>query len=168
MKFYAKKICITSIFIFTVASLYAQKITNGSFHILANESSVYLSIDYVDSKIAKIPFDIFIEGEDNWDEGYRDITKKLIMSANKKSHGIKYISKKTENYQLVLKVIKVDNDGETRGNLLLLDKDDNVIAVAESFYAEGGRFGSQMNLMSDAAERLGGKIAVFIKKQIKH
>jgi hypothetical protein len=32
---------------------------------------------------------------------------------------------------------------------------------------DAGRFGSQMNLMGDAAERLGKKVAKFIEKAIK-
>ena len=79
---------------------------------------------------------------------------------------MKYLTKKTENYQLVFKVITVDDDGETNGNLLLLDKDGIVIGEAEKFNANGGHFGSQTNLMGDAAERLGKKIAQFIKMQI--
>ena len=94
------------------------------------------------------------------------ISLKLVKEANRHGGGMKYLTKKTENYQLVFKVITVDDDVETKGNLLLLDKDGNVIGAAGKFNVNGGRFGSQTNLMGDAAERLGKKIAQFIKMQI--
>ena len=109
---------------------------------------------------------MFLETEENWDEGYGDILKKYVVAANQKSNGLKYKSNKTSNYQLVFKAVKVDNDGETRGSLLLLDADGNIVGVAEKFHAEGGWFGSQMNLMGDAAENLGKKVARFINLQI--
>ena len=57
---------------------------------------------------------------------------------------------------------------DTRGTVpfVTLDKDGNVIGAAGKFNVNGGRFGSQTNLMGDAAERLGKKIAQFIKMQI--
>lgn len=53
-------------------------------------------------------------------------------------------------------------------NLLPLQWFCNIIAVAEKFHAEGGRFGSQTNLMGDAAETMGKKVGNFIEKQIKN
>lgn len=162
-----KKWYLTAILVFGVASVKAQKVSNGSFRVLANETAVSLSIDYTASRIDKVPFDVFLEGENQWDEAYKDISLKLVKEANRYSGGLKYLNKKTENYQLVFKAITVDDDGETYGSLLLLDKDGKVIGEAEKFNANGGHFGSQTNLMGDAAERLGKKIAQFIKKQIK-
>ena len=162
-----KKWYLTAIMILCVASVKAQKVSNGSFKVLANETAVSLSIDYTDSRIDKVPFDVFLEGENQWDEAYKDISLKLVKEANRHSDGLKYLNKKTENYQLVFKAITVDDDGETNGNLLLLDKDGIVIGETEKFNANGGHFGSQTNLMGDAAERLGKKIAQFIKKQMK-
>ena len=162
-----KKWFITAIMILGVVTVNAQKVTKGSFRALANETTVSLSIDYTDAKIDKVPFDIFLEGEEKWEEGYREIMLKLIREANRSGGGMKYSSQRTGNYQLVFKALKVDRDGETTGNLLLQDKDGNVIGEAEKVNANGGRFGSQTNLMGDAAEKLGKKIGQFIKKQIK-
>ena len=92
---------------------------------------------------------------------------KFILEANKNSDGIQYFMKKNENYQLVFKAISVSKYGSTTGNLVLLDKNENVIGVAEGFEAQGGRYGSQTNLMSDASEELGKIIARYINKQIK-
>lgn len=161
-----KYLIVTAIMILNAVVLHAQKITEGSFSVLTNESAVLVKIDYTNSTIAKVPFDIFQE-EENWDEGYKDILKKFVLAANRKSKGLKYSPNKSANYLLVFKAIKVDNDGETRGTLLLLDKDNNTIGVAERFHARGGKFGSQMNLMGDASERLGKKVALFINRHKK-
>lgn len=154
-------------FLLSVMSLNAQNVTKGSFDPLANEKSVRITIDYSESTIDKMPFEAFLEVEENWEEGYHDIMQKLLKSVNKYGGGLVYSAIKETNYQLVFKATKVDRDGETYGYLLLLDKGDNVIGAAEKFNANGGSFGSQTNLMSDAAERLGKKIAQFIKKQTK-
>jgi hypothetical protein len=148
-------------------SMQAQKVVKGSFSALANESAVSVKIDYTDSRIDKVPFEIFLEGEENWDEGYREILFKFVKAANQNSSGLKYLTKQTENYQLVFKAVTVDDDGNTTGSLCLMDKDNQVVAEAGKFKANGGRFGSQMNLMGDAAERLGKKVAKFIEKAIK-
>jgi hypothetical protein len=162
-----KKIGFIALFLLGVISIHAQKITKGSFCDLANVKMVNISIDYKESKIDRMPFEAFLETEEKWEEAYKDIMLKLIKSANQNSGGIVYTSKQTTDYQLIFKAIIVDRDGETSGNLLLLDKDGNVIGEAEKFNANGGHFGSQTNLMGDASERLGKKIAQFIKKQIK-
>ena len=161
-----KRWYVTAMIFLGVVSVNAQKVTNGSFSVLTNETAVSLCIDYTDSKIDRVPFDVFLEGESKWEEAYKEISLKLVKEANRHGGGMKYLTKKTENYQLVFKVITVDDDGETKGNLLLLDKDGNVIGAAGKFNVNGGRFGSQTNLMGDAAERLGKKIAQFIKMQI--
>ena len=114
-----------------------------------------------------MPFEVFLETEEKWEEGYKEIMLKFIKSLNQNSGGIFYTSKQTTDYQLVFKAIIVDRDGETAGNLLLLDKDRNVIGLAEKFSANGGHFGSMTNLMGDASERLGKTVAQFIKKQLK-
>ncbi len=162
-----KRISILAVILMSVISIHAQKVTKGSFGVLANEKTVNITIDYKDSKIDRMPFEAFLESEEKWEEGYKEIMLKFIKSLNQNSGGIIYSSKQTTDYQLVFKAINVDRDGETSGNLLLLDKDGNVIGFAEKFNANGGHFGSQTNLMGDASERLGKKIAQFIKKQLK-
>ena len=162
-----KKTCLILLTILSVASSYAQKVTKGSFSALANEKTVSISIDYSESTIDKVPFEAFLEVEDKWEEGYDEIMLKLIKSVNRNSGGIIYTKKGETNYRLVFKATSVDRDGETNGYLQLLDKDDKIVGVAEKFNANGGSFGSQTNLMGDAAERLGKKISQFVRKQIK-
>lgn len=162
-----KKFCLASLFFLSISFLNAQNVTKGSFESLSNEKSVRITIDYSESTIDKMLFEAFLEVEENWEEGYHDIMQKFIKSLNKYGGGLIYSAKKETNYQLIYKATKVKDDGETYGYLLLLDKGGNIIGAAEKFNANGGRFGSQTNLMSDAAERLGKKIAQFIKKQTK-
>lgn len=162
-----KKNLVFSILFLGASSLFAQKVTEGSFAVLSDVDVVCLSIDYSDAMIDGVPFEVFHEGEENWDKGYRDILIKFIKGANRKSDKLKFLSKKPDGYELVLKANKCDRDGETYGSLILKDKDGKVVAKADKFNAEGGSYGSQMNLMGDAAERMGGKVARFLKKQMK-
>lgn len=162
-----RRINIALIMILCSVCIHAQKVTKGSFSVLANEKTISVSIDYSDSKIDGVPFDIFLEGEENWNDSYRDIIIKYMKAANQNSDGIIYSTKQSGNYQLVFKATSVDRDGETTGYLQLLDKNDNEIGTAEGFNANGGSFGSQANLMGDASKKLGKKIANFINKQIK-
>ena len=161
-----KKLFIIAMIFWGVTSIYAQKVTQGSFRALASEKNVSASIDYQEAKIDKVPFEVFVEGEEEWDKDYKDIQLKFVKAANRTGGGLMYVTKETGNYKLVFKAKEVDDDGETTGDLLLLDKDNKVIGVAEKFHARGGRFGSQTNLMGDAAERLGKKVGSFIVKAV--
>ena len=154
--------------LFISLTMSAQKITHGSFASLTKEKRVSVKFDYTESKIDYVPFDVFLESEENWDSGYRDIVLKFVKAANQSGGGITYSSKEeADNYKLVFKAKKVDRDGETSGSLVLLDKDGNIVGIADGFNANGGKFGSQMNLMGDAAERLGKKVARFIVFNLK-
>ena len=161
------KFVVFAMMVIGVTSIHAQKVTRGSFCALANENIVSVTIDYKNAKIDKVPFEVFVEGEEEWEKDYKSILLNFVKAANRSGGGIKYVTKPTCSYQLVFRAIVVDDDGETTGDLLLLDKNSNVIGVAEKFHAEGGRFGSQTNLMGDAAERLGKKVGSFIKKAAK-
>ena len=161
-----KKILFAIALFSTTVSLYSQNVTKGSFDALSEESIVSLKIDYTNALINGIPFDIFLDIEDNWEKGYKEILLKLISSVNKASQSIKYTTKETCNYHLIFKANKVDRDGETYGSLILLDKEGNTIGEADGFDADGGTFGSQMNLMGDAAEELGNSIGKNIQKLI--
>lgn len=161
-----KLLLLLTLFISLTVS--AQKITRGSFVSLAKEKRVSVKFDYSESKIDYVPFDVFLESEENWDSGYRDIVLKFVKAANQYGGGMTYSSKEeADNYTLVFKAKKVDRDGETSGSLILLDKDGNIEGIADGFNANGGKFGSQMNLMGDAAERLGKKVARFISFNLK-
>ena len=162
-----KRFFFISIMILGFVSIQAQKVIKGSFGILANQSVVSVKIDYTDSKIDKVPFELFLEREKNWDKGYRDILYKFVKAKKKKSDGIMYLIKDTLNYQLVFKATIVDDNGSTKGFLYLIDRDNRIVGEAGAFKANGGRFGSQMNLMGDASERLGKKVAAFLRKQMK-
>ena len=162
-----KRICFTTLLILCGLSIHAQKIKNGSFHALANESKVNLTLDYTESTIDNMPFETFLEVEEHWEKGYREIVLKLIKSANQYSNKLIYTTKKETNYQLVYKAISVSRTGYTNGYLILLDKDKNVVGETDNYYINGGRYGSQLNLMGDASENIGKNIAKFINKQIK-
>jgi len=149
------KFVVFAMMVIGATSIHAQKVTRGSFSALANENIVSVTIDYKNAKIDKVPFEVFVEGEEEWEKDYKSILLNFVKAANRSGGGIKYVTKPTGSYQLVFRAIVVDDDGETTGDLLLLDKNNNVIGVAERFHARGGRFGSQTNLMGDAAERLG-------------
>lgn len=163
-----KKYILSILFMSCFLLLHAQKITRGSFASLAKERRVSVIIDYSESKIDYVPFDVFLESEENWDSGYREILMKFVKAANQSGGGMTYSSKEeADSYKLVFKAKKVDRDGETSGSLVLLDKEGNIVGIADGFNANGGKFGSQMNLMGDAAERLGKKVARFIVFNLK-
>lgn len=161
-----KKILITALMFVCVCSSYAQKVTYGSFDVLANEREVCVKLDYTGAMIDDLPFDVFLETEDNWDKGNREILLKFIKEANKEESGILFLTKKETKYILVFKAISVSGRGTTIGYLNLLDNEDNIIAKTDNFKARGGRFGTHINLMGDAAERLGEMVGSFIKEQI--
>ena len=76
-----RKVYLCAVFLLSIVSMHAQKITKGSFIVLANEKTVNVTIDYNDSKIDGVPFEAFLESENKWEEGYNEIMLKFIKAA---------------------------------------------------------------------------------------
>lgn len=111
---------------------------------------------------------MFVELETNWEEGYKELTAKFLAESNDKLNGRLILSaKKQTDLKLVVKVEKVDNDGETYGKLYLYDKNNEVIAISSKIHGEGGRWGTQLNLMGDAIQRVGKQVGSFLLRYVK-
>lgn len=155
-------LCITS---------YAQQVKEGSFSILKTEERINFEIDYSQATIYNLDYEDFILGEDDWTDDYHELVSKCMMEANDKLSGIIMFSNKIKtNYKLIFNVIRVSGNGTTNGNtygnLILMDDTNQIIAEAGSFYGKGGIFGSKTNLMGDAIEVIGEKIGIFLKERI--
>ncbi len=87
-----KKLSLSVTMILCVVVLHAEKVTKGSSSFLARENTICVKIDYSDSQIDRVPFDVFLEGEENWEEGYREILRKYVKAINQHGGGIKYVT----------------------------------------------------------------------------
>lgn len=98
-----------------------------------------------------------------------EICFKFIDAANEELSRGFYLTGNKERisrYILKLHVISVDPDGETSLYAMVFDTMGKKLIYQKLYNANGGHFGSLVNLMGDAAERLGKKVGKDIKKNI--
>lgn len=150
-------------------ALSAQKVESGSFDRLAKSSDnvINVRIDYSDARINNMTFEDFVAIEGSWEAGYNTIMEKFLKEANDKLKDFFLSYSRESGLKLVIKVDKVDKDGETYGKLYLYDENGEVIAIASKINGEGGRWGSQLNLMGDAAANMGSQIGKFLHKTVE-
>lgn len=65
-------------------------------------------------------------------------------------------------YKLEIKVLSVDDDGETEARLTLVDNVTGYMLGEVVLNADGGRFGSWHNLMGDALARIGKELGELV------
>lgn len=147
-----------------------NNIEDRTFKILTDSvgKTISFKLDYSESMIKNIPFEDFVDLEENWELGYKEITAKFLAEANDELGGKLILSSKKETeWQIVLKLDRVDDDGGSFGSLYLYDKNGNVLAETSKIHGVGGKFGTQLNLMGDAAERMGKQVGRILFKQMK-
>lgn len=69
------------------------------------------------------------------------------------------------NYKLILKVSEVEKRGDTEAVGPIVEG--KVIATIKDIEAEGGKWGTHINLMGDAAQNMGTALGRFFKLKIK-
>lgn len=92
------------------------------------------------------------------DEANDEVPKRLHLTGN---------PKRLSRYVLKLYVDNVDPDGETYLYAMLFDTASKELVYQKFYSANGGSVGSLVNLMGDAAKRLGKKIGKDISRQVK-
>ena len=89
----------------------------------------------------------------NNQDGIMEVTEKFVSEAYDKimNRGISLTTKQETEYRLVLVATRVYDNGKTIAYLKLIDKNGSIVATSSEFSGKGGKWGSQINLMGDAA-----------------
>lgn len=147
-------------------NIFAQKLVSGDFKVLKNQELLNVSIDYSSMRMQSMDATDFVN---NNQDGIMEVTEKFVSEAYDKimNRGISLTTKQETEYRLVLVATKVYDNGKTIAYLKLIDKNGSIVATSSEFSGKGGKWGSQINLMGDAAENLGSKAGKFLSKQLK-
>lgn len=136
--------------------------------------------DYTDMIIDKMEAKGFIamhenEENDTPDVAFEKFTQKLEMyfvsvinAGSLRKNNIRLDNEAESQYQLIIRFLKVDKDGEHKVECSLWDRKQNQCIETISTHGGGGMWGSFMNLftdsMSKSGKKMGNKICGIIKK----
>lgn len=162
------KIFLTIILFCFGITLNAQNLSKGSLIRLKDESIVHCIIDYSNASIHGMSEDEFARYEEDWMLDKPEITSKFIANANQKLSGYITLSQTTNaNYTVKILVISIDLKGNTICEASIINKEGQEIAHIENIRADGGTFGSKLNLIKDGAEHSGTIFGKTLKSLIK-
>lgn len=144
----------------------------GSLSVLKGEERLFCFYYVDDAIFRKQPI---VDTRDEFYENSRlksesEICTRFIDEANEELPKGIYLTgnpNRISRYVLKLYVENVDPDGETYLKAMLFDTENRELVYQKCYNANGGRIGSLVNLMGDAAERIGKKIGKDISRQIK-
>lgn len=148
--------------------LNAQQVVEGSFGILKSQYKVGFRMDFTEGIIKGMDYDDYTEYEPNWEKGYKEICSKFVEEINDVlySRNLLIGTFSKVDYTLIYKVATAGRKGDLVGELILVDKNNEVKARAVSLKGEGGHVGTHINLMGDGAKSAGKAAGRFIKKQL--
>jgi len=164
-----KKFCATfCIFALSFGLASAQRVVEGSFDLLKGQYKIGFDMDFTEGIIKGMNYKDYVEYEPNWEKGHREIVSKFIESMNDKLDDCDVVIGPFSNvdYTLIYKVATAGRKGDLVGELILVDKNNEVKARAVSLKGKGGHVGSHLNLMGDGAISAGKAVGGFIKKQL--
>lgn len=164
-----KKVILTLVLITIGVSAMAQRVT-GTFMPLRSQDRVKMVIDYSEADIMGMPEEQFYTFEKDWAHDKVEVVSLYYNYANRELAKEKAFIVGSYNfdtdYTLYLIVRTVDIRGNHDCDLILVANDEIEIGRAVGIRADGGTFGSKLNLMKDGAEHTGKSIGRFLLKQI--
>lgn len=145
----------------------------GSLKVLKGQKRVNISFYYYDATFRKNPL---VEGSDDFYpenilKSTSEINERVLASLNDKLEKVKeapFFSNVTpEKYCLKAHVLNVDKKGNTELHLILIDTETCNVEYEKYYDVEGGTWGTQVNLLGDAAGELGKVLAKEMAKVCK-
>ncbi len=162
-----------------VATMSAQKLTEGSLEPIYGQSVINCVFDYSQLEAAGMPLQEFIEwktaddknGEDfgpKFDRGVKSAQMNFMEKANDKLKDVRFAKKDNAEYTLTVKMLTIDKPGRENTCEYIFTKTGSTEPIAViTMDGKGGRFGSFTNLMNDAFKDGGEQFGDFLNKQFK-
>ncbi len=168
-----KTLFLVFVLMLCITSVHAQKSKKISLDFLKNEKELNVIFDYSEAKFEKKLAEDYFAQENaknkDWEAKYKEamITKFIAAINGELSNGCR-VRRESQNvkYQLIVKVIKIDDDCDTDAEILVTEINSINILAQFSVYGAAGSFGSFTNLCGDAIENIGEKTGKFIAKKI--
>ncbi len=144
----------------------AQTLT-GSLSSLKGESKANFVIEYL--TIRGMAETDFANYEKDWKKDKGEIVGKFLSNANEGLGETLLIGTfPTAKFTVKAEVLSVNEDGDYKCDLILIDNTTKTeVARIKGIKADGGHFGSTLNLIGDGAEHTGRKFGKTLKKFLK-
>ena len=164
-----KKIGLLVIFAVCFIGTKAQK----SYDFLKGEKEMDIVLDYSEAKLDKKQSTAFFTlknmDEQDYEEKYKKRMLQIFVSNVNEYLPSDFIivpDAQNTDYQLIIKVINVDGDGETTAKIIISKIDTNEVMANFSANGDGGRWGSFSNLSGDGMERLAKNVGKNVAKKM--
>ena len=164
-----KRVLLLSLFLLACGIVKGQVISKGSLEALKSQHLINFEADFSNASIMYMTEEEFAQHEDDW---YED-KPVVIMNFLEEIHNTfknKLIITRTENknyYTLKWVVINISSKGDNLSEIHIIAPNGEVVAIISNLYAEGGTFGTKLNLIKQGASNAGEKLGKFLYKKIK-
>ena len=155
----------------------AQELTEGSYRALVGIRTACAQIDFSKATVDGIPFAEFAEYDgynsrkafrEDYEEDILDLLGDFIEEFNDVESPIRLTVNRRVETRLDINVRKVVTNGsQFWADFVFWDKESGDVLASFYMEAEDGRVGSFMNLLGDAMEEAGEKLARHLKKNIR-
>jgi len=157
------------IIVLTFASMHLSAVTlsKGSLSILNGQREVNMVCDFEDCMVDHHTMEWAKARHENWDLGIKESIGRFNEGYLDKSPDlVKFGDYPNARYTLRYYVKNIDDDQDTEGYIHIVDNTTNEVVV-ELLKADGkaGTFGSFFNLLGDAFEDLGQRIAKLARTE---
>ncbi len=163
------KLFLSVLLICVSFSASSQVVSIGSLDEVKDVQRFRFEADFSEAIIHGLSVSDFAIYEPDWDKDYDEILTEFVSAANEeliKVNQIIGINIDAE-YTIRWKVLSINPKGNINSYVLIINCSGETIATISHVKADGGTFGSKLNLIKDGAEHTGKKFGKFVSKQIK-
>lgn len=170
----AIKLCLSVLLVVSTFAVMAQEESEWKdLSSLKGYQRMSLSVDFSDAIVDYMSVDEFKSGEQDWEEGVRDMQRRMTGTFNalvfNKANSLRLVTQGDASVTMTVKVLRLTSAHVSKtitsmlAVVIISDKQGNEL-FRKSMYVENGYFGSRMNLFGDVFEQLGSD---FGKKCVK-
>ncbi len=164
-----KRALLLSLFLLACCLVKGQVISEGSLEALKGQHILNYETDFSNASIMYMTEEEFAKYEDDWNKDKPVVIMNFLEEINNTLKNRLVVTKTKNNRYYTLKwvVISISSKGDTLSEVHMIDTDGKVVAKISNIYAEGGSFGTKLNLIKQGSSNSGKKFSKFLNKKLK-
>lgn len=145
----------------------SQRVVEGSLDILADQTQINVVADYSQASIMNMTEAEYGEYEPNWEKAKPSIVAKFVEGLmDKIKERIIFGRLPNAEYTLRWVVMHVNTKGDTWSDVVVENSAGEVVLRIADLKADGGTFGTKLNLMGDGAVESGEVLGKFLRRNL--
>ena len=161
-----KRLILLAALCVTTSALLAQQAT-GSFRELASAGRANVELDFSKASIHGMLEEDFSEIEKDWTKDKPEVLADFLEGLTDKLQNSLIVGTRLETPCLIkVQVLSVTKKGDYTCDVAVLCEGQEVASI-KSVKADGGTFGSALNLIKDGAESTGKKVGKLVYRELK-